>query len=178
MHSRLIQLFKYLCLLTSTGTCIFAAEPGTAIISAMNRSLLAQQKSSNSYEKTPPVIATPTPAPVERQNFSDRISFLTDGQLTVMIPKGALIHTPASHRISVQEKIQGKLVEWDEFFIANRSAIRLEPVNADQLQGITPLDPKAMERVIKANLPTLASYQNRIVLLPAPSQPHNPPTAP
>lgn len=172
-----MKLFKYLLLFSSIGACAFAAEPSTAIIAEMNQKLLAKQKSSDGYEKTPQVIAPPNPVPVQRENFSDRISFLTDGQRTVMIPKGALIHTPANHRVSVQEKIQGKLVEWDEFQLANRNSIRLEPVDADQLQG-APLDPKAMELVVKANLPTLACFQNRVVALPAPAQNPRPPATP
>jgi hypothetical protein len=161
MHS----IHSFLFLVTAA-TSISAAEPSVSLIAELNKNLLAKQKSSNAYENTPPVVTPPTP--VERKSFSDQISFLTDGQLTVMIPKGALIHAPAKHRISVQEKAKGKLVEWDEFLLANRNAIRLEPVGADQLEGISPIGPKAMELVIKANLPTLATYQNRVVSLPTP----------
>jgi hypothetical protein len=153
-------------MLAFTGISLLAAEPGPVIISDLNQKLLAKQKSSASHEQTKSVSAAPTPVPVERESLSSRISFLTDGNLTTMIPKGALIHAPANHRISVREKIQGKLVEWDEFLLANRSVIRLEPVDMDHLQGNATLSPKAMESVRKANLPTLTVYQNRVVLLP------------
>lgn len=95
-----------------------------------------------------------------------------------MIPKGAMIHSPKNSRILITEKIQGQLVEWEEFFLANRNAIHLEPVNAEQLQGVTPIDPKALERVLKNNLPALASFQNRVVSLPAPRQNPETPVTP
>lgn len=168
-----MRFLKYLCLLAFVSATTSAAEPGLVIISDLNAKLLAKQKSSSSHEKTKPVSAAPTAAPVERESFSSRISFLTDGKLSVMIPKGALIHAPVNHRISVQEKIQGKLVEWDEFLLANRTAIRLEPVDLNHLQGNATLQPKIMELVLKANLPTLTVYQNRVVLLPGASHPLN-----
>ncbi|MGL4400636.1 MAG: hypothetical protein ACRCXD_12265 [Luteolibacter sp.] len=153
-------------MLAFAGTSLFAADPGLVIISDLNQKLLAKQKSSVGREQAKPASAAPTPTPVERESFSSRVSFLTDGNLSVMIPKGALIHAPANHRISVGDKIQGKLVEWDDFLLANRSAIRLEPVDLDHLQGNATLNPKTMESVLKANLPTLTVYQNRVVLLP------------
>lgn len=169
-----MQFLRYPLLVVSIVSCSFAAEPSVEMMVKLNRDLRSKQESTNPYEKTPTVIAPSARVPEVRQKLSARISFLSDGQLTVMIPKGALIHSPPNHRISVREKIQGKLVEWNEFFLANRNAIRLEPVDADQLQGKKALDPKAVERVIQANFPTLASYQNRVVALPKSNSPSAP----
>jgi hypothetical protein len=161
-----MQFLRHFLLLTITVTCSFSAQPEASAISDLNRELLAKQKAGTAYQNGPKVTAAPVSEPMARPSFTDRISFLSDGQLTVMIPKGAMIHLPDKGRISISERIQGKLVEWDEFFLANRNAIRLQPVDAEQLQGTKPLDPKVLEHIKRVNFPALASYQNRVVSLP------------
>lgn len=166
-----MKFFIHFCLLALTLPGMAASEPGLAIISDLNQKLLAKQKTSGCYEKTEPVSPAAAPTPVVREDFSSRVSFLTDGNLSVMIPKGALIHAPANHRISIREMVVGKLVEWDEFIRANRTSVRLEAVDLDLLQGNAKLNPEVLKAVTKADLPTLTVYQNRVVLLPASSHP-------
>lgn len=137
-------------------------------ISELNRKLLSKQADVKAKQATSPQTLPKTNDSASKApTLSQRTHFLSDGSLSVMIPRGALIHLPEKGRITVQNEIIGRLVEWNEFVMQNRNAIRLEEVDINQLQSQDPLDPEAMERIKEANLPTLTSYQGKIVALAA-----------
>ncbi|MGL5016792.1 MAG: hypothetical protein ACRDBP_01550 [Luteolibacter sp.] len=143
-----------------------AGQTNTHIISDFNSALLAKQKQADPYKNvvSVPANADGSAAP-KPQPLSEKVVFLTDGKITVILPKGAVIHAPEKNRISASSTVQGRLVEWDEFFMQNRNAIRLESVTIDQLQGSKAISEDAFERIRKANLPTLTAYQGRVVAL-------------
>lgn len=148
-----------------------AQHSKTSRISDLNRSIIASQQAhvpdaSSKIDENDHHAA----AVAEKKKLSERITFLTDGSMTVIIPKGAVIHMPENGRISQGEAIEGRLVEWDEFLQANRNSIRLEPVISDHLKGDVQLTDEVIEQVTKSGLPTLTAYQGRVVALPTPPQ--------
>ncbi len=142
----------------------------TTRISDFNRELLAKQAQTTVYRDAvapPPEIIDQTTK--KRTALSQRVTFLSDGKMTVIIPNGAVIHLPSEGRVSLQNKIVGRLVEWNEFYLQNRNAIRLEDLSIKQLNGLESIDEEAFERIKKANLPTLTTYKNKVVALSAPA---------
>ena len=162
---KLIPLFLVAALCSQVN----AGESATSRISDLNRAVQAKQRGADPYGEKPTAAQQ---GDAERKpdvtKLSDRIVFLTNGKMSVAIPKGALIHIPEKGEIAVRDRIEGRLVEWAEFIQNNSSIVRLEPVESDHLQGIKTIPEEAMERISKANFPTLTSYQGRVVALPKP----------
>jgi hypothetical protein len=100
-------------------------------------------------------------------SFAERFVYLSDGTCSVLIPKGAVIHLPTAGRITVQSSAVGQWVEWPEFFSRNRSAIRLEPVTYNQLQGLESIKPDVLVKIKAEKVPVITSYQNQVVEMPS-----------
>ena len=162
---------KLSLLLLAVGLCsqLSAGESATSRISDLNRAILAKQKAADPYQGAPAVADEGTGE--KRQaapTLRDRIEFLTNGKMSVAIPKGALIHVPEKGEITVGDRIEGQLVEWAEFIQLNSGVVRLEAVESDHLQGNKTIPEEDMELIKKANLPTITTYQGRVVALPKP----------
>lgn len=135
----------------------------------MNRMILERQQSSSAYEAAPAEISeadAPTREKSAYKPLSERVSFLTDGELTVIIPKGAVIFMPGDNQISEGGKVQGQLVEWEEFFYRNRNAIRIEEVDGEQLQGLRGFPDETLEIIEKSKFPVITAFRNQVVALP------------
>ena len=162
---KLIPLFLVAALCSQAN----AGETVTSRISDLNRAVQAKQRGTEPYGEKPTAAEQ---GDVERKpdvtKLSDRIVFLTNGNMSVAIPKGALIHIPEKGEIAVSDRIEGRLVEWAEFIQRNSGVVRLEAIESDHLQGFKTIPEEAMERISRANFPTLTTYQGRVVALPKP----------
>ncbi len=99
--------------------------------------------------------------------FAERFVFLSDGTYCVMLPKGAVINLPAGGRITLQDKVVGEWIEWDEFFTKNRNALRLESVSFNQLQGLEPIDPDLLTKIKAEKIPVITAYNRKVVAMPS-----------
>lgn len=158
---------------TSYFICLFSLlicrGEDSSRITEINRQLLEKQRKADPYKN----VVKPSPEMSARTSkdhpkLSERVSFLTDGQNTVIIPRGAVIHIPKDGKISIKDRINGRLVEWDEFYLSNRNSIRLQELNLKQLHGEDGIDQEIAQQIIDANLLTLTSFQNKVVALANP----------
>lgn len=159
-----------LLLLAISAFPVFAEESATTRISDLNRAIIASQRAA--VQDRPAVVEESVEQKAEAgpTTLSERVAFLTDGKLTVIVPKGAVIYMPDGGVVSVQPEIRGRLVEWNEFLQANHNALRLESVGSDHLMGKVHLTEEVLERVSQSGFPTLTAYQGRVVALPNISQ--------
>lgn len=109
-----------------------------------------------------------------KDSLLERVSFLTDGSLTVIVPQGAVVEIPGNHRLVEGNRIVGKLIEWPEFLSANRGILKLIDIRGDKLRNPDPIDPTVLDEIRKNHLVGITTYQGRPVALkhaPEPAQP-------
>ena len=89
----------------------------------------------------------------KRVSIVDRSDIIHRGELVTLVPKRAVIHLPEHLRGQVG-KVQGKkLVNWPEFYRANRAWIDTVEVTRAQAEGLQPLSEalvKSFEKRTKA----------------------------
>lgn len=102
---------------------------------------------------------------VPKDSLFRRTSFLTDGRLSVIVPKGAVVSLAGQNRLSEGSRIVGKLVEWDEFLKANRAVIELIEVPGDKLYKPEPIEKSILEKIQKNKLIGVTTYLARPVVL-------------
>jgi hypothetical protein len=111
---------------------------------------------------------------VPKDSLLGRTSFLTDGRLSVIVPKGAVVSLAGQNRLSEGSRIVGKLVEWDEFLKANRAVIELIEVPGDKLYKPEPIETSILEKIQKNKLIGVTTYLARPVALKNSPEPIKP----
>lgn len=124
-----------------------------------------QKKSANAIITHAQKIEDTVEVAVHKESLFARTSVLTDGQLSVFIPKGAVVTLAGQNRLSEGSRILGKLVEWEEFLRANRAVIELIEVPGNKLYEPEPIEPSVMEKIQKNKLIGVTTYQARPVAL-------------
>jgi hypothetical protein len=81
----------------------------------------------------------------DSQSLIKQSEILHDGTHWTMVPKGAVLHTPAQMSPRVGTKPLGTLLSWEDFLIANRGWIQTEEVTFDQAAGKAPLQEARQE---------------------------------
>lgn len=145
-------------------------EKAPSRIAELNTKLLASQSRSTAAYQADPRTAKKPDAKAESTQpvvkLSSRLTFLSDGQRSVAIPRGAILYLSAKSRIKNGDKIVGKLIEWDEFLFQNRGELRFQSVTYTQLMGTTKLTEKDLENAVRSGITTLATHMSRVVSLP------------
>lgn len=107
---------------------------------------------------------------------SDIVCF---GGAAVLVPKRAILRTPAklAERLKLQPGAQ--LQSWADFYAANRGWITTVEVSRTQAEGNAPLEPLVQERISKSNNLIVATYQTGPISVlplkvPEPSNPNLP----
>ena len=103
-------------------------------------------------QKVKPLVAKAAPesvqAPYDIVAMSDFIAF---DELSTLVPKGAILHTPEAFRHNVVRGPQGKLVLWNEFLTRNRARIAPFEITVEVATGAKPVDPKTLKAAILDN---------------------------
>jgi hypothetical protein len=63
-------------------------------------------------------------------------TILNDGTHWTMVPKGAVVHLPATHQARVDAKPVGSLLSWQEFSERNKRWIETTEVSFEQAAGV------------------------------------------
>ena len=135
---------KYPLILAALAGAALAGPPMTDRITP--EEIAARRKSS-------PLAAIPQPAPGQEHrvlrpggmSLIKQSDILNDGIHWTIVPKGAVLHTPATFAERVGAKPLGRLLTWDDFLRANRSWLFTEEVSLDQASGKTPFLPSRHE---------------------------------
>ena len=62
-----------------------------------------------------------------------------------LVPRGAIIHTPAHLKTKIVSKPQGTLIDWNTFLRKNYGWIHVHAVQMSQAQGKKPIKPEAIK---------------------------------
>lgn len=154
-------------------------ETPASQIEILNARIAENQKNS----VHPVITRTPGTADVVSEDVPNESlfatsAFLTDGRLTVIVPRGAVVSLDGQKRLSQGGRIVGKLVEWEEFLNANRAAIELIDIPGNKLYDPEPLEPEALEKIHKNKLVAVTTYQGKPVALKFPAKPSTEPSKP
>lgn len=149
--------------------CIAEASANDASsLTEINRKILQNQANPTAYKGVETINPDQIPNSEHKiKPLSERVTFLSDGTASVMIPKGAVIHLPEKGRITLETHVKGEWVEWEAFFHRNRNAIRLETVSYKQLQGEETIQEDVYDKIKKEKVPVITSYNSQIVAMPA-----------
>ncbi|MBK1880846.1 hypothetical protein JIN85_00385 [Luteolibacter pohnpeiensis] len=107
------------------------------------------------------------------KNLLDRSTILCFGGMATLVPKGAVLHIPASiaDRIGMQDG--AKIVTWREFQIANRGWIVTQEVTMAQAEGKEPLAANVANRLGKEINMVVATYQGGPISMLKPLETHS-----
>jgi hypothetical protein len=129
-----------LFLLTSLAGAAIAAPAMTDRITP--EEIAARQKSSPAATLVQPVAgAEAKVARPGEQSLIKQSDILSDGNNWTLVPKGAVLHTPAAMSNRVGAKPVGTLLSWTDFLTVNRGWLFTEEVTFDQAAGKTPIPP-------------------------------------
>lgn len=87
----------------------------------------------------------------KEESIISQSTILHDGESWTLVPKGAVLHTPAAMRDRVGAKPVGGLLPWSEFLIKNRAWLSTQEVDLAQAAGRTPLPADRAEAWSKQN---------------------------
>lgn len=109
--------------------------------------------------------------PEDLLSQSDIICF---NGLATLVPKRAILASPADlqDRLAVTE--DAKFVGWSEFLVANRGWISTEEVSFEQATGKLPLPDAATQRIVKSTNLIVATYMGGPISVMAPPTPPTP----
>lgn len=79
------------------------------------------------------------------QSLIQQSDVLNDGIHWTLVPKGAVLHTPATFANRVGAKPLGTLLSWTEFLTVNRNWLFIEEVSMAQAAGKQPIPPSRPE---------------------------------
>ncbi len=99
----------------------------------------------------------------------NRVRFLTDGERTVEIPAGSLLHLPVHGRIRIASRMVGAVVDWKEFFQANLDVISQVGASREQLREGREIHPAVLQHLQRSEKVGVAIAAGRPVALPQPS---------
>lgn len=93
--------------------------------------------------------------PINLLEQSDIICF---GELATLVPKRAILATPANHKERLSMKPGVRIVGWSEFFALNRGWITTVEVSRIQAEGREPIGEETQERIGKSTNLIVATF--------------------
>ncbi len=97
-----------------------------------------------------------TNVPKDLMSQSDIICF---NGLATLVPKSAILASPANMKDRLAMSPNAKIVGWSEFYVANRGWITTEEVSFNQAAGKLPLSEAVTVQIAKSRNLVVATYQ-------------------
>ena len=99
------------------------------------------------------------PTKAKSEDFISRSDFMSFAGRATIIPKRAILHTPAAMGERIKLQPGSKIQTWSEFFAMNRSWISTVEVTRAQAEGKVPLAEDLIKRIEKSTTVVVATYQ-------------------
>ena len=88
-----------------------------------------------------------------------------------LVPKRAILHTPAAMSARIKLQPGSKIQTWADFFAVNRAWITTVEVSRAQAEGKLPLAEEVVKRIEKSTSVVVATYQGGPISVLAPKTP-------
>ncbi|MFT4175347.1 MAG: hypothetical protein QM627_01710 [Luteolibacter sp.] len=167
-------------LLLSTAQPGFAqGEPRKIVNMVTTEELMKQRQRSAQTETKPeqePEAASQDPSKIQPvRDLVSQSDILSYAGYTTLVPKRSIIHRPAGFQERYQFEKGSKVVNWLEFYRANRGWISVLEVSKEQAEGKVPLSEDVREMLEKSTNLVVAVYQGGpISMLPPPEAEEKP----
>jgi hypothetical protein len=137
--------------------------------------------SKRSQEVTAPVETRMAAPPIDEskvwkpESILARSDFLCMGNLTTLVPKGAILHVPPAYAERLRQSQEASIVRWSDFYAANRSWIQTYEVTRAQAGGDAPIPEAALESIKTSPFVIVATMQGGpISVLPPKNKTNDP----
>jgi heme exporter protein D len=111
------------------------------------------------------------PTKAKPEDFTSRSDFMSFGGYATIVPKHAILHTPAAMSARVKLQPGSKIQTWAEFYAMNRGWITTIEVSRAQAEGKQPLAEDVVKRIEKSTSVVVATYQSGPISVLAPKPP-------
>lgn len=114
-------------------------------------------------------------AATRRESLVARSTIVSGSSSWTIVPRGAVLSTPARFKGLVNGQRKGRLVTWYDFHAQNSSWIRLLPVTLEQATGQDPLSKDYIESLKRTGLLVVATCQGGPISVHLPVEGKAPP---
>jgi heme exporter protein D len=111
------------------------------------------------------------PTKAKPKDFLSRSDFMSFGGNATLVPKRAILHTPAAMSARIKLQPGSKIQTWADFFAVNRGWITTVEVSRAQAEGKLPLAEEVVKRIEKSTTVVVATYQGGPISVLAPKAP-------
>jgi len=111
------------------------------------------------------------PTKTKPGDFASRSDFMSFGGNATIVPKRAILHTPANLEARIKLQPGSKIQNWAEFYTANRGWITTVEVTRAQAEGKVPLAEEIIKRIEKSTAVVVATYQSGPISVLPPKDP-------
>ena len=111
------------------------------------------------------------PAKAKPQDFASRSDFMSFNGSATIVPKRAILHTPAAMSARIKLQPGSKIQTWADFYASNRGWITTVEVTRAQAEGKVPLAEDLIKRIEKSTSVVVATYQSGPISVLAPKAP-------
>lgn len=122
---------------------------------------------------SPVLDGKPVPMAANLYSLMAMSCFLEGNGKSVILPKGCILYRTPSLAINSPEKPASQPVGWQEFLASNRALVRCLEVTVDQIRGVVPIPPEALDSKGKPEAVLIATLRGSpvTVLTPKPAAP-------
>jgi hypothetical protein len=164
--------------LVRSAACLLLASPAMAEQAAMrdvatHDQLSEQLRVANNKNPLSELKAAEgeDPTKAKPEDFLSRSDFMSFGGNATLVPKRAILHTPAAMSARIKLQPGSKIHAWAQFYAANRGWITTVEVSRAQAEGKLPLAEEVVKRIEKSSSVVVATYQGGPISVLAPKVP-------
>lgn len=117
---------------------------------------------------SPVLDGKPLPMAANSYSLMAMSCFLEGNGKAVILPKGCILYRAPSPMINCPEKPATHPVDWLEFLTANRALVRCLEVTEDQIRGVVPIPPEALDPQGKPEAVLIATLRGNPVTVLTP----------
>jgi hypothetical protein len=106
----------------------------------------------------------------QKNGLIGRSSIISSGYNWTLVPKEAVLYVPPLYKKRVNDKRNGELIGWQDFYAKNRSWIKVVPVTIPQARGEDPLTEEFLKSIQSAGQIAIAVCQGGPISVKAPQE--------
>jgi hypothetical protein len=154
-------------ILVRGATCLLLASPAMAQQKTAMRDVATHDQLSEKLRvannQDPVASLKPAaggdPTKAKPESLASRSDFISFSGRATMVPKRAILHTPAAMADRIKLQPGSKIQTWPEFYALNRGWITTVEVTRPQAEGKQPLAEDLIKRIQKSSSVVVATYQ-------------------
>ncbi len=132
---------------------------------------VARQSSQQSVRLNQVAIGAVAKKRSDQGSLVGRSTVISYGDFWTLVPKGAVLHIPASLQTRVGTAPAGRLLSWSVFYQRNRGWLRQQPVEVSHARGDQLLDEEVVKNFTSLSQVVVAPCHNGPISMKKPAKP-------